>query len=470
MIREVYLNNLPKWEKGGNKGRINWYKSIGHKVEFHYGGMRGSIEILSYDKQKQRVLVKYNNNSQTIKTAHLKTGAIGNLLGLINHEFSYKKGEIIKVSTGNIEILDQISMKDNQNYNIRGYKYKCLNDGYIGEVSEYKLKNKVGCSVCNNKIVVKGMNDLATTHSHLLHYFTNKNDAYENSYGSIKKTLIQCPNCKYEKSYSINKLTTRGFACRKCGDGISYPEKFVFNFLEQLNVIFEIQKVFNWSGNKQYDFYLPELNLIIETHGLQHYQNNYSFSENVKLLDIKSNDNLKYELSLKNNIDKYIVLDCRKWEDNWIKNSIENSELVKIIDISKIDWVNCHMFACSSRVKEACNLWNEFSNDTKIISEKMKLSRQTVIKYLKQGNQIGWCEYDPKKNMAENGTNNRMKSVIPIVMYDKNKNALGVFQSAKELSNVSIERFGIKLNQTAISAVCRGEASHHKGYTFKYFA
>ena len=33
--------------------------------------------------------------------------------------------------------------------------------------------------------------------------------------------------------------------CRKCSDGISYPEKFLYSILEQLNIDFETQKIFD---------------------------------------------------------------------------------------------------------------------------------------------------------------------------------------------------------------------------------
>ncbi|MEM5599205.1 hypothetical protein AAHB53_28045 [Niallia circulans] len=58
----------------------------------------------------------------------------------------------------------------------------------------------------------------------------------------------------------------------KCSDGFSIPEKFMFNLLDYLQVDFDYQKVFDWSLGKRYDFYIPMLNCIIETHGAQHYQ------------------------------------------------------------------------------------------------------------------------------------------------------------------------------------------------------
>ncbi len=407
-MKKVYLDNLPRWKRGGNKGKINWSASINNEISFEYDGIKGNVKIIDYDKKKQIVKVKYGNRLQNMKTSHLQKNAIGNLLGLINHQYLYNKGDVVSVTTGEIEILDQITMEYNQNYNVRGYKYKCLIDGYEGEVSEPKLKDKNGCPVCSNRKIIQGINDLATTHPYILDYFVNRELAYNKSYGSTEEVLIQCPKCKFKKPYSISKLISRGFPCRKCGDGISYPEKFIFNFLEQLHDEFEVQKIFEWSDKKQYDFYIPRHNLIIEAHGLQHYENNYSFSPNVKLENIKENDKYKHELALKNNISHYVVLNSSEWENNWMRNEIEKSKLSTLYDLSKINWVECQMFACSSRVFEASELWNEFLS-TDLVSKKMKISRTTVIKYLKQGNVLGWCSYDPKKNMIENGRRNGKK-------------------------------------------------------------
>lgn len=466
MIRHIDLSDLPKWDSGGNKGKINWNKSIGHKVKFIYSDINGFLEIFDYDKHKQKVIIKYNNSTMSIKTGHFKNGAIGSLLGLVNHEYRYKTGDITEISTGCIEILEVVPpTKDSK---CRTYKCRCLNDEYVFEATEYNIINGRGCSVCSNRTVVKGVNDIATTHPHLKDFFVNINDAHNNSYGSRKEVLIKCANCLYEKKASINKLTQRGFSCRKCGDGISYSEKFLFNLLEQLNVSFDTQKRFHWSNNRQYDFYIPSLNMIIEAHGLQHFENNFSFSESVELKSIQENDNYKYQLAIENKISNYIILDCRNSEDEWIKNQINKSLLPLFFDLNKIDWLKCHMFACSSRVKEACTLWNEFSQNTEHIRVVMKLSRPTIIKYLKQGNKLGWCNYNSKNNMVVNGKDNGVKKQIPIIMYDKTGAFLGFFQSATELSKISIEKFGVKLSQAAISSVCRGVTKHHKGFNFDY--
>ena len=52
--------------------------------------------------------------------------------------------------------------------------------------------------------------------------------------------------------------------CPKCGDGISYGEKFMYAVLSYAGYDFETQHVFEWSkgenglkGMKKYDFYIP---------------------------------------------------------------------------------------------------------------------------------------------------------------------------------------------------------------------
>ena len=102
-----------------------------------------------------------------------------------------------------------------------------------------------------------------------------------------------------------DKLTTRGFKCRLCDDGFSYPEKFVYNFLKQLNipVITQLNKKhFSWIGSYRYDFYLNQCDCIIETHGKQHYIDDHGMD---RLLKEQENDKNKEQLARNNGIQNY---------------------------------------------------------------------------------------------------------------------------------------------------------------------
>ena len=138
----------------------------------------------------------------------------------------------------------------------------------------------------------------------------------------------KCNICGYE-DWIKEGVFKRKLGCNVCGDGISYPEKFIEKVLIQLNVKHERQYKTNWSQNKRYDFYLPDYNAIIEVHGEQHYR--YT-GRGRSLKEEQENDKFKEELALKNGIKHYIVIDCRKSDSQYIKSNLFNSELNELFD------------------------------------------------------------------------------------------------------------------------------------------
>lgn len=384
-MRKVYLDNLPKRGK-----LIDWKGSVGHKVKFIYDDIKGEIEITDYKNGYLTLL--YNKEIRSITTINIQNGCLGKVVGVASKKYRYNIGDIIN----GLEILEHVRIKDRK-YTKKGYKVRCIKDGYTYDKGENSLDQKNGCPVCCNQKIIKGINDIATTHPEYVKYFVNIEDAYTHSYASNKKINLKCPDCEFKKEMSVNKLSYYDFQCPKCSDGKSYPEKLVFNLLEQLDIEFETEKVFNWVKDKRYDFYISGLNCIIETHGRQHYENSTSSKwDNLEIT--QQNDIHKQQLAINNNIKKYIVLDCRKSNLEWIKNSILNSELAKILDLSKVNWLKCHEFACSSRVKEACDLWNSGVRSTKGISEIMKVSVSAIKSYLRQGVKLNWCDYNGREN------------------------------------------------------------------------
>jgi len=253
----------------------------------------------------------------------------------------------------------------------------------------------------------------------------------------------------------------------------------MFNTLEQLGINFQTQltkSAFKWCNQYKYDFYF-ELNneqYILETHGLQHYEDTSGVYKKT-LQEEQENDRVKKELALKNGIkeENYIVIDCRKSELDWIKEHIilEQNILNKLFNLGKIDWIKCGEFALSNRVKEACKYWNSKKYSTTQIGKIMKLHKTTISKYLKQGFKLNWCSYNAQEVMRKsnliNALKNGEKQCKSIEMFKKGV-SLGVFKSATYIDKNSEKLFKIKLYQTNISAVCRGVLDEYKGYTFKF--
>lgn len=275
-------------------------------------------------------------------------------------------------------------------------------------------KNGTRCPYCSGNKILKGFNDLWTTHPEIADCLVDKSIGYQISYAGHTKHDFICPKCGcIIKNSLVRDVVRYGIICPCCSDGISYPERFVSNILRQLKICYKHDSTFDWSELKRYDFYIEDLSLIIETHGNQHYDGNKQFYDTIE--NQQANDQYKMELAISNGVKNYIALDCRESDANFIKSSILNSDLVKFFDLSLIDWEKCALDSCKSNVVMACDLWNNGIQSAKKISEIMCLTRTTIINYLNRGAKYGICDYNGKEqmrlSMARN-TNNKKKQAM----------------------------------------------------------
>lgn len=344
-------------------------------------------------------------------------------------------------------------------------KFKC-DKGHICYISWANLKhNQNRCDVCTC---------VAVTHPWILKFLKNKEDGYTHTYGSGDKVHVVCPNCGKEKKMTIKNICKNKDISCTCGDNISYPNKFVYNAMMQVfgvdNVFTEYK--FDWSDNKIYDILVKTQNgnnVLIENHGVQHYK---EVNRGRTLQEEQQNDIYKKELAEQNRF-IYIELDCSKSELEYIKNSILNSELNNILDLSKINWLQCEEFALSNIVKKVCDYWhlhNDVNNEnltTLDISKIFNLNQITILKYLKQGTKLNWCNYNGKFEQRK-GSIKSGKLKGKAVEIFKDEKSLGIFPSCAELERQSEELFGVKLLNSSISQVCNGKKQQYKGFTFKY--
>lgn len=354
-----------------------------------------------------------------------------------------------------------INKKTGNKRKYKSYKYKCEKCGYIGEKFEDNFKKGTGCLLCTNQTVVKGINDIATTNPDLVKYFPNKELSQCYSYSSNKKILLTCPECGQGKFTSPNQIYRYGFCCSACSDGISYPEKYIYSLLSQLNLRFKRElrnSDFEWCDEYRYDYYLYDSNDVIECHGLQHYEQ----SNRGRLLEDEQSIDKAKELLALQYVNDYIVLDCRYSDSDYIKKSILNSNLNKF-DLSNINWNQCHEFAVDSLVKVSCDLFNSGKNTIEI-GKILSLHYTTIIKYLKQGHKIGWCIYDGKSELQKGRDKSIKTNSKKIIVLEDGKE----FNSRQELVDKSLKIYGVKFTASMITGVCNGKYTNHKGYHFKY--
>ena len=104
-MREVFLDDLPRWGKYTSTDRINWKDSVGCKVKFIYDDIEGEIEVIDYIIKKQRLNIRYGNKDFSIKTINFSKCRLGELLGTHTKKYKYNIGEIIQTKNGQIEKL-----------------------------------------------------------------------------------------------------------------------------------------------------------------------------------------------------------------------------------------------------------------------------------------------------------------------------------------------------------------------------
>lgn len=397
MENKIFIDSLPRTSRG-----IKWSECKGKKVRFIYNGIDGYLTIKDvYISKHSKVLIEFKGRETVINTSHFVKC---NLLKLLNNrkksDFKYNKGYKTK---NMLSITDRFYDKDSRGYSLKKYLLKCCVCNSETTLRESQI-DITGCPVCNNKKVIKGINDISTKRPDLVKYFYNKDDAYNHTTYSEYKAVIECPLCKEKKIMRISDLSKNGIGCL-CGTGFSYAERFMYYILKSNDIKFTTQysiKNAQWCGKYRYDFYLYDYNIIIETHGEQHYTHSFIGCGGDSLETVKENDINKKKLALSNGIYKYIEIDCSKSKSDFIINSLKKSYLSKIIDIDNTDIKYCEQMANGNIIKTVCDKWNELENVTKVLNSiDFIKSRTTIIKYLKRGNDLGLCDYNPKEELVK---------------------------------------------------------------------
>lgn len=349
--------------------------------------------------------------------------------------------------------------------------YECKACGRVSHFNKSNFKNHL--SVCDNGChgyckgqnkVIKGVNDLATTRPDLVKYFVDQSLVYQYSEGSGVKVWVKCPNCGLEKKMNINILANKTFGCTVCGDGISYPEKFVLHLLQQLGVKFQVQFSLNNRKHK-YDFYLPDYNTIIETHGGQHYKETHRKGART-LQEEQENDQIKKEIALQYGIKHYIVINSSTSKMEWMKKNIISSELMDLLKVneSNVDWLQIEANARGSLAKEVCTYFAQNNVTTGQIKKIFNISKSTIINYLKLGNELGWCTYDPKNEHCKAAKQASPHQKKPVKGIHLETGKVVTFSSARQAENW-LKKHG---KCSSISACCLGRVKATQNYVWSY--
>jgi hypothetical protein len=156
---------------------------------------------------------------------------------------------------------------------------KCQEKEYHGsyDITCNDFVNKVRCPYCNpNSGNVHKLDSLGSLYPKVLQIWSEKNkkSPYEYAPKSQQKVYWKCPEGKHEDYLrNIQNSNKYNFRCPECQ--YSKGEERISKYLIKNSINYISQKIFDvliglGGGNLSYDFYLPQLNLLIEYQGEQH--------------------------------------------------------------------------------------------------------------------------------------------------------------------------------------------------------
>lgn len=280
--------------------------------------------------------------------------------------------------------------------------HKCNICGYEWMVKPSNLLSGFGCPACHNKKVLKGYNDLWTTHPEMAKLLADPEDGHKYTYGSGKRADWKCPNCgTIVKSKMIMDVVRYNHVpCKQCSDGVSYPMKFVISVLEQLYVDYETERKFDWcrfvlNDKETFGIYdivatINNQKYIIEIDGAFHFKDNLMNGQTEQVS--KYIDSEKDRLAVENGYEVIRIMALSSTIE-YMKNSLLTSGISNILDMTDVDWNKANNDALSSLVVESARLWNIYERAC-LVAEKMGKRQEVIVTYLNKAAKAGLCNYD----------------------------------------------------------------------------
>lgn len=437
---------------------IDWEKCMGLYVPFVCNdSIHGKLHIIDFDKDDHnKFIVEFNGMKKSLNKHLIKYGEFIDLV--INAELKqlYKLGEIVEIKKYpyKLKIVNYGVQTKNGKESII-YTCICPKCDHIFKKEQYQFKEH-GCPNCFLE-----ENNITKTAPWMIPYFPGGYEEARNYTKSSTHSIFPiCPDCGKQgnKPIKISSLYLKGMSC-SCSSKISYPEKYMSSLLEQLDIKYLFQPTAKFLGFdneslRKYDFYIPDKSTIIETNGIQHYENirNWKDADQQKEIDEE-----KMLMAITNGIANYIVIDCRYSNQNYIKKNIINSKLPKLLNFTEkdIDWNKCGHNDGNDRIKTICKDYHDNYLTINELCKKYNLAPTTINKYLNIGADSGWC--------IHSGTINTTKTPIEII---KDKKHIRFFKSMNEVQSFSEDLLGEKIWINKLkNAVNNGKT--YKGFTYK---
>lgn len=335
---------------------------------------------------------------------------------------------------------------------------KCKDCGYEFDVQATCLVwQRRRCPLCTNKVVVQGINDVATTHPSLTKYFKNQDDAHKYCATNAVQVAFKCPTCGDERSYQLNVISRKGYHCSFCGDRVSFPNRVIRGLLKYLKAEnFEYEYAPNWAGKYLYDatFTKDGQRYVVEMDGGFHYKvAHFKGYTEEDLLERQEADRVKDKLAKQNNC---IMIRVNSYPEKMehIVSQIQSSLLSELFNLSNVPWDDI-LYYDKELLSQICSMYANDNMSATKIAKQIGIERHSIAKYLHRGTQLGLCNYsveDAKGRCTR----------IPIKCTDTKTNEIHIYNSITDVLSLLVSK-GISTSYQTIrqhSKTC----DNYKGY------
>ena len=363
-------------------------------------------KIYKKHKDKYTILGTYTNNTTPIEVRYNNCGHVAK-----TKPFRILAGKECPICNPYKRLTNDDIRK--RLHDMYGDEYQLVGD-YVNNTTDIKIKHIVCgndfdkkpvnifrekhdlCPICFSSArggcLIQGVNDIHTLKPELERFMLNMEDAYSFTPNSNKDIMWKCPECGHEFPRTIYNVANRGFGCELCGSKISYGERFVMELLKYLDVDFEVQFLPKWVDYSRYDFAFKvgDIDYIVEVDGGWHFVDNKMSGQTAEETVLK--DRLKELAAMKNGY-TVIRIDYNYGDHNrydYIENSVLNSPLAELFDLSLVDFLIIHNNAKSSLLMKVANAWNGYEEkSTYQIKKDLNLKDYTAREILYLASRLG---------------------------------------------------------------------------------
>lgn len=209
-----------------------------------------------------------------------------------------------------------------------------------------------------------------------------------------------------------------------------------------------------------------------------------------KLSNLINLNNIKWEVVQKYALKNYLIEICKFWET--YKHQIVHTDLQHIFKLTnftikkylkKGHQIGICVFDEGKEFKRAraqeklditmlyeiCEYWNnkQLNKTTRNLASYFNVHIATIIKYLKKGNEIGWCTYDAKEEMSKINKNKVDFYNSQCINIYFNGIFVKQYASMAQMERESKNDLGIKIYSSYATQYFNNKRKNYKGYTFE---